>query len=40
MKTAEKIMRKKTAIKDEMDKSLPKAQGDSLWRQATVRLDE
>ena len=40
MKTAEKIMRKKTAIKDEMDKSLPKAQSDSLWRQATVRLDE
>ena len=40
MKTAEKIMRKKTAIKDEMDKSLPKAQSDALWQQSMARLDE
>lgn len=40
MKTAEKIMRKKTAIKDEMDRVLPKSQSDALWNKATVRLDE
>lgn len=40
MKTAEKIMRKKTVIKEEMDKSLPKAESNALWRQATARLDE
>ncbi len=39
MKTAEKIMGKKTVIKDEMDKILPKDRSDALWQQATVRLD-
>ena len=39
MKTAEKIMKKKTAIKAEMDKILPKAKSDALWRKATVKLD-
>ena len=39
MNTAEKIMKKKAAIKAEMDKTLPKAQSDALWQEATVRLD-
>ena len=39
MKAAEKIMKKKAAIKAEMDKSLPKAKSDALWREATVKLD-
>ena len=38
MKTTEKIMQKKTAIKEEMDKYLSKAQSDALWQQATARL--
>ena len=36
MNTAEKIMKKKAAIKAEMDKTLPKAQSDALWREATA----
>ena len=40
MKTAEKIMKKKTVIKAEMDKVLPKADSDALWHQATVKLNE
>ena len=32
-------MKKKTAIKAEMDKILPKAKSDALWRKATVKLD-
>ncbi len=39
MNTAEKIMSRKTAIKDEMDKALPKDQSDVLWQKATERLD-
>ena len=39
MNTAEKIMKKKAAIKAEMDRTLPKAQSDALWREATVKLD-
>jgi len=39
MKTAEKIMKKKNAIKAEIDKTLPKAQSDALWREATAKLD-
>ena len=39
MNTAEKIMNKKVAIKAEMDKTLPKAQSDALWREATAKLD-
>ena len=39
MNTAEKIMKKKAAIKAEMDKTLPKAQSDALWREATAKLD-
>ena len=39
MKAAEKIMKKKAAIKAEMDKTLPKAKSDALWREATVKLD-
>ncbi|MBR3356568.1 MAG: L-2-amino-thiazoline-4-carboxylic acid hydrolase [Solobacterium sp.] len=40
MKTAETIMKKKAVIKTEMDKVLPKAESDALWREATVKLDE
>ena len=39
MNEAEKIMRKKAVIKDELDKALPGAQSDALWREATVKLD-
>ena len=39
MNTAEKIMKKKAAIKAELDKALPKAQSDALWREATAKLD-
>ena len=39
MNDAEKIMRKKAVIKAELDKALPKAQSDALWREATARLD-
>ena len=39
MNTAEKIMKKKAAIKAEMDKTLPKTQSDALWREATAKLD-
>ena len=39
MNAAEKIMKKKTAIRAEMDKNLPKARSDALWQEATVRLD-
>ena len=39
MNDAEKIMRKKAIIKAELDKALPKAQSDALWREATVKLD-
>ena len=39
MNDAEKIMRKKAIIKNELDKALPKAQSDALWREATARLD-
>ena len=40
MSKAEKIMKKKTVIKAEMDKAMQKAQSDSLWQEATMRLDE
>ena len=40
MNNAEKIMKKKAAIKTELDKALPKAQSDDLWQEATARLDE
>lgn len=33
-------MKKKAVIKTEMDKVLPKAESDALWREATVKLDE
>ena len=39
MNDAEKIMRKKAIIKAELEKTLPKAQSDALWREATARLD-
>ena len=39
MNTAEKIMKKKAVIKAELDKALPKAQSDALWREATAKLD-
>ena len=39
MNDAEKIMRKKAIIKAELDKALPKALSDALWREATARLD-
>ena len=38
MNSAEKIMKKKADIKAELDKALPKAQSDRLWREATARL--
>ncbi len=40
MKAAEKIMKKKAAIKAEMDKNLPKAQSDALWQEAAAKFDE
>ena len=39
MKNAEKIMKKKAAIKAEMDRALPKAKSDALWREAAKKLD-
>ncbi len=39
MNTAEKIMKKKGLIRAEMDRTLPRAQSDALWREATARLD-
>ena len=39
MNTAEKIMKKKAVIKAELDKALPKAQSDALWRESTAKLD-
>ena len=38
MNKAEKIMKKKAAIKAELDKALPKARSDALWQAATVKL--
>jgi hypothetical protein len=40
MNNPEKIMKKKTVIKAELDKALPKAQSDVLWQEATARLKE
>ena len=40
MNTAEKLIQKKLIFKAEMDKALPKAQSDALWKQATGKLDE
>ena len=40
MNNAEKIMKKKAVIKAELDKALPKAQSDTLWQEATARLEE
>jgi len=37
-KTAAQIMRKKAAVKAELDKRLPKEQADALWHQATEKL--
>ncbi len=39
METAEKIMKKKAAVKAEIDKVLPRTQSDTLWREATAKLD-
>lgn len=39
MTTAQKIMRRKRAIKEEMDRQLTKKQSDFLWKKATKRLD-
>ena len=38
--TAEQIMRRKSFIKEEMDRQYPKAQSDELWERATKKLDE
>ena len=38
MKTAAQIMKKKAAIRAELEKHLPKAEADALWLQATDRL--
>ncbi len=40
MNKAEKIMMKKTALKAEMDKTLPREQSDALWNKATEKLSE
>ena len=37
-KTATQIMKKKAAIKVELDRRLPKEQVDALWHQATEKL--
>ena len=39
MTEAEKIMKKKTFIKAELDRLLPGAQSDEIWRAATKRLE-
>ncbi len=39
MNAAEKIMKKKAALKAELDRALPKARSDALWREATEKLD-
>lgn len=39
MTAAERIMKKKAHIKAEMDRVMPKAQSDELWRAATEKLD-
>ena len=39
MNDAEKTMKKKAGIKAELDKALPKAQSEALWREATAKLD-
>ena len=38
MKTAEQIMKKKTAMRAELEKHLPKDETDALWQRATERL--
>ena len=40
MSTAERIIKKKSKYKAEMDKLLPKVQSDALWQKATAMLDE
>lgn len=40
MNSADRIMNRKTFIKAEMDKALPKNQSDELWRKAAERLAE
>ena len=40
MSTAERIIKKKSKYKAEMDKLLPKTQSDALWQKATMRLSE
>ena len=37
-KTATQIMKKKAAIKAELDRRLPEEQADALWHQATEKL--
>lgn len=37
-KTAEQIMKKKAVIRSEIERKMPKAQVDALWRQATEKL--
>ncbi len=37
-KTASQIMKKKAAIKTEMERQIPKEQAEALWRQSTERL--
>ena len=39
MTTAQKIMKKKLSIKEEMDKQLTQKQSDFLWRKSIKRLD-
>ena len=39
MTEAEKIMKKKAFIKTELDRVLPKAQSDEIWRDATKKLN-
>ena len=39
MTAAERIMKKKAHIKAEMDRAMPKAQSDELWRAAIIKLD-
>ena len=39
MTAGSRIMKKKTAIRTEMDRHMPKAQSDALWQKATEKLD-
>ena len=40
MNTADKILKRKTFIRAEMDKYFPKAESDALWKRSSEKLSE